>query len=231
MDWLQAAGWLEATSYESLWEWSVTRPEAFWASLVDYFGVQLAGVGPVLAPREMPFAEWFPGRRLNYVDTVISHAESSRPAIIDDSEPGGPGARTVSWAELARQVTSLSNWLRDRGVGEGDCVVGYLPNVAEAVIAFGLLPRASERPGRAAVRTINPKPSSTASDSSSRGPRRRRRLPLRRQARSPAPRVPSPQAGLPTLREVLVVRRSRAAPSCPAGMMPWVEAVARRGRS
>ena len=114
----------------------MTSQEEFWASLKDYFGVQMSGVGPVLATREMPLAEWFPGRRLNYVDTVLSHATSSRPAIIDDSEPGGPGPRTVSWTELARQVSALSSWLRDRGVGEGDCVVGYLPNVAEAVIAF-----------------------------------------------------------------------------------------------
>lgn len=115
IDWLQASGRFEATSYQSLWDWSVTSPEEFWASMKDYFGVCMTGVGPVLATREMPFAEWFPGRRLNYVDTVLSHATSSRPAIIDDSEPGGAGPRTVSWTELARQVSALANWLRARG--------------------------------------------------------------------------------------------------------------------
>jgi hypothetical protein len=60
IDWLQATDRCEATSYRSLWEWSVTSPEEFWASLKDYFGVQMTGVGPVLAAREMPFAEWFP---------------------------------------------------------------------------------------------------------------------------------------------------------------------------
>ncbi|MCZ4590373.1 acetoacetate--CoA ligase [Rhodococcus opacus] len=225
IDWLQATGRFEATSYQSLWDWSVTSPEEFWASMKDYFGVTMTGVGPVLATREMPFAHWFPGRRLNYVDMVLSHAQSSRPAIIDDSEPGGPGPRTVSWTELARQVTALANWLRARGVGEGDCVVGYLPNIAEAVIAF--LATASvgatwsccgqdyqpeavvDRLGQLAPVVL------VTADGYRFGGREVDRLAA----------LPALQAGMPTLRQVLVVDRLHSGTSVPAGTTPWVEAV------
>jgi acetoacetyl-CoA synthase len=229
IQWLRATSRLEATSYESLWEWSVTRPEDFWASLVDYFGVQLTGAGPVLATREMPLAEWFPGRRLNYVDSVLSHTTSSRPAIIDDSEPGGPGPRTVSWTELGRQVTALSNWLRDRGVGEGDCVVGYLPNVAEAVIAF--LATASVgatwsccgqdyQPEAVVERLGQLEPVVLVmADGYRFGGRTIDRLAA----------LPTLKAGMPTLREVLVVDRVQPGASALAGTTPWVESVTGEG--
>jgi hypothetical protein len=59
VDWLQATGRFVATSYQSLWEWSVTRQE-FWASLKDYFGVQMTGAGPVLASGRCPLPSGFP---------------------------------------------------------------------------------------------------------------------------------------------------------------------------
>ena len=225
IDWLQDTGRFEATSYQSLWEWSVSSAEEFWASLKDYFGVQMSGSGPVLSTREMPFAEWFPGRRLNYVDTVLSHTSSSRPAIIDDSEPGGPGPRTISWTELGRQVSALSNWLRDRGVGEGDCVVGYLPNIAETVIAF--LATASVgatwsccgqdyQPEAVVDRLGQLEPVVLVTADGYRfGGREVDRLAT----------LPALQAAIPTLREVLVVDRLHAGRSVPAGTTPWAEAV------
>ncbi len=226
IQWLRSTDRLQATSYESLWEWSVTSPEEFWPSLVDYFRVGLTGAGPVLATREMPFAEWFPGRRLNYVDTVLSHTPSSRPAIIDDSEPGGPGPRTVSWTELGRRVSMLAAWLRDRGVGEGDCVVGYLPNVAEAVIAF--LATASVgatwsccgqdyQPEAVVDRLGQLEPVVLVmADGYRFGGRDIDRLAA----------LPTLQDGMPTLREVLVVGRLNPGSSAPAGTTPWDEAVA-----
>lgn len=230
-DWLQATDRFEAASYQSLWEWSVTCQEEFWAALTDYFGVQATGAGPVLGERKMPGAEWFPGRRLNYVDTVLSHTTSSRPAIIDDSEPGGPGARSVSWAELGRQVAALSNWLRDRGVGEGDRVVGYLPNVIEAVVAF--LATASVgatwsccgqdyQPEAVIDRLGQLDPAILVMADGYRFAGRE----IDRVAA-----LPALLAGMPTLREVLVVDRLHPGASAPTGTTPWTEAIAGDGLS
>src|SRR5699024_7036612 len=42
----------------------------------------------------------------------------------------------LTWRELRRQVGSVAAWLRGRGVGHGDRVVGYLPNTHHTLVAF-----------------------------------------------------------------------------------------------
>ncbi len=54
--------------------------------------------------------------------------------MVYESEAGD--RETVSWAELMRQTGALAATLRSLGVGPGDRVVGYLPNVPEAIVAF-----------------------------------------------------------------------------------------------
>ncbi|MGV0787349.1 acetoacetate--CoA ligase [Mycolicibacterium sp. XJ2] len=119
--------------YESLWQWSTDEPDEFWAALWDYFDL---GDRPekVRASAEMPGAQWFPGVQLNYVDQVIRNARSDRPAILYLPEGGDPVE--VSWAELLGRTAAFAQTLRDLGVSAGDRVVGYLPNIPEAVTAF-----------------------------------------------------------------------------------------------
>jgi len=82
----------------------------------------------------MPGAEWFPDTTLNYVDQVVRNARPDRPAIVYVSEEGPD--REVSWDELLGRTAAFADALRAAGVGLGDRVVGYLPNIPEAVIAF-----------------------------------------------------------------------------------------------
>ena len=119
--------------YSALWRWSVQDIEGFWTSVWDYFDVGERG-HRVLENSEMPGARWFPGTTLNYVDQVARNARTDRPAIIYVSE-GGPD-REVSWNELLGRTAAFADTLRAAGVGPGDRVVGYLPNIPEAVIAF-----------------------------------------------------------------------------------------------
>ncbi len=54
-----------SSSYEALWEWSVTDLDGFWAAIWDYFLVRPSvPYSRVLARRQMPGAQWFPGARL-----------------------------------------------------------------------------------------------------------------------------------------------------------------------
>ena len=119
--------------YGSLWRWSVDDVEGFWAALWDYFDLGARGQS-VLEHPEMPGARWFPGTSLNYVDQVARNARSDRPAIIHVSETGPD--RELSWNELLSRTAAFAHTLRAHGVGPGDRVVGYLPNIPEAVIAF-----------------------------------------------------------------------------------------------
>ncbi|MGV0790377.1 acetoacetate--CoA ligase [Mycolicibacterium sp. XJ1819] len=119
--------------YRSLWQWSIDDLEGFWAALWDYFDL---GNRPdtVLVGEEMPGAQWFPGTRLNYVNQIIRNARTDRPAILDIAEGGA--VTEISWAELLGRTSAFAARLRAHGVGPGDRVVGYLPNIPEAVIAF-----------------------------------------------------------------------------------------------
>ncbi|WP_333894821.1 acetoacetate--CoA ligase [Mycolicibacterium gadium] len=119
--------------YQSLWQWSVDEPAAFWATLWDYFELGQRGE-KVLESDTMPGAQWFPGVTLNYVDRVIRNARTDRPAIIHVVEDG-PDIE-VSWTELLGRTAAFAEKLRSLGVGVSDRVAGYLPNIPEAVIAF-----------------------------------------------------------------------------------------------
>ncbi|MEV0335333.1 acetoacetate--CoA ligase [Nocardia sp. NPDC050717] len=119
--------------YRALWQWSVDDVAGFWGAVWDWFGL---GERPpvVLARREMPGASWFPGARLNYVERVLAQARTDRPAIVSVEEDGA--VTELSWAEMLGRAAGFARTLRAAGVGPGDRVVGYLPNIAEAVIAF-----------------------------------------------------------------------------------------------
>ncbi|CCQ17338.1 Linear gramicidin synthase subunit C [Rhodococcus sp. AW25M09] len=121
--------------YRSLWRWSIDELESFWRAVWDFFEIR-SDTEPtrVLENRGMPGAQWFPGTELNYVDQVIRHARPDRAAIVHAREDGS--VRTVTWAEMVEQAGALAGTLADAGVGRGDRVVGYLPNIPEAVIAF-----------------------------------------------------------------------------------------------
>ncbi|WP_330181528.1 acetoacetate--CoA ligase [Nocardia sp. NBC_01503] len=122
-----------AADYHELQRWSVWDIPGFWRAVWDYFEL---GVTPaeVLTESVMPGARWFPGTRLNYVDQVVRQARTDRPAIIALGEDAP--AREVSWAEMLSRTAVLARSLRALGVGPGDRVVGYLPNIPETVIAF-----------------------------------------------------------------------------------------------
>jgi acetoacetyl-CoA synthetase len=119
--------------YHSLWQWSVDDPAAFWGALWEYFDL---GDPPdrILDDAEMPGARWFPGVQLNYVDQIVRNARADRPAIVHVSEDGQ--VTELSWHELLGRVAAFARTLRSHGVQPGDRVVGYLPNIPEAVIAF-----------------------------------------------------------------------------------------------
>ncbi|GLV53456.1 acetoacetyl-CoA synthetase [Dictyobacter sp. S3.2.2.5] len=135
MRWLKREKGLQLETSEQLWQWSVDRLEDFWGSIWQYMRIQASEpYTQVLAARQMPDAEWFTGARLNYAEQVFRHATSNRPALLVRSE--SQPLREVSWQQLQRQVGSVANGLKAMGVGVGDRVVAYVPNSAEAVIAF-----------------------------------------------------------------------------------------------
>ncbi|MGB2710784.1 MAG: acetoacetate--CoA ligase [Conexibacter sp.] len=122
-------------SYEELWRWSVEDVEGFWASIWDFFDVQASTpYERVLARREMPGAQWCPGARLNYAEHIFRGKAGDEVAIRHASELR-PLAQTT-WRELRELTARIAAGLRAQGVGHGDRVVAYLPNVPEAIAAM-----------------------------------------------------------------------------------------------
>ena len=88
----------------------------------------------MLGSREMPGAEWFPGASLSYAERLFAAARPGETAILHATE-SSPLAE-LSWDELADQVARCAAGLRRLGVGRGDRVAAYMPNVPETVVAF-----------------------------------------------------------------------------------------------
>ncbi len=131
---VQRRGGAQPVDYPTLWQWSIDNVDEFWKSVWAYFEIGSPEPEVALANGEMPGAVWFPGTQLNYVDQIRRNARADRPAIVYSSEDGVD--TELSWAELLRQTAALAATLRDLGVGIGDRVAGYLPNIPEAVVAF-----------------------------------------------------------------------------------------------
>jgi acetoacetyl-CoA synthetase len=135
IDWLRAERGVDVAAYPELWRWSVDDLEGFWNGVFDYFGVQYDGErGPALATREMPGADWFPGVRLNWAERAFAGKDDDTVAILHASELRDLGE--ITWGELRLRVAAVAAGLRSLGVGQGDRVVAYLPNIAEATTCF-----------------------------------------------------------------------------------------------
>ncbi|MFC4011498.1 acetoacetate--CoA ligase [Nonomuraea purpurea] len=127
MEWAGRSG-----AYEDLWRWSVDSPREFWASIWEYFDViGERGEGPVL-DGTMPGATWFAGSSINYAENALRRETGT--AVVFVSEEGG--RQELTWAELRDEVARVRAGLVRLGVGRGDRVAGYLPNIPQALIAF-----------------------------------------------------------------------------------------------
>ncbi|MDQ6672353.1 MAG: acetoacetate--CoA ligase [Chloroflexota bacterium] len=134
--WLADRHALRFETYDALWRWSVADLDAFWSSVVEFFDVHFARPAErVLGEhRAMPGAGWFEGAELNYAQNVFCHAAHDRPALAFQSETRP--LMEMSWSELEAQVAAVAAGLQSMGVGRGDRVVAYLPNIPETVVAF-----------------------------------------------------------------------------------------------
>jgi acetoacetyl-CoA synthetase len=121
--------------YHAFYDWSVAESAAFWQALFEFAGVAgERGTAPALEhPERMPGARWFPGARINFAENLL-RGPDAEPALVFRNERGQ--RREVSWLQLRAEVARIADGLRDCGVGPGDRVAGFLPNLPEAVIAM-----------------------------------------------------------------------------------------------
>jgi len=127
---------LELEDYAQLFRWSVEAPEVFWHDVWEFCGVLGDGPGtPVLLDGEqMPGARWFPEARLNYAENLLEGPASEAEAIVFRNERGDTTRH--SFGELRQRVAAFAAALKEAGIGPGDRVAGFLPNLPQTVVAM-----------------------------------------------------------------------------------------------
>ena len=137
LSWLERERGLVFDDYGALWDWSVTDLPAFWQSIWEYFEViEHDRPTAVLPDRTMPGATWFPGATLNYAEHVLrmpGRADDD-PVVLAYSQSREPIQLTAR--QLREQVRSVRAGLKARGVGPGDRVAAYAPNIPETYVAM-----------------------------------------------------------------------------------------------
>jgi acetyl-CoA synthetase len=92
----------------------------------------------VLDWSDPPFAKWFTGASLNVayncVDRHVEAGHGDQVAIHWEGEPGD--TRTLTYADLKREVCKATNALISLGVQKGDRVAIYMPMIPETAIAM-----------------------------------------------------------------------------------------------
>jgi acetyl-CoA synthetase len=126
------------STYAELYDWSVANPEEYWADQA----AELHWFKPwetVFRWTEKPFFEWFAGGKFNIAyncldrhqgtpvwDRVAFHWEGERPEE----------TRSITYAELHREVNRFAQCLLDSGVKKGDVVTIYMSRCIEFVVAM-----------------------------------------------------------------------------------------------
>ena len=123
------------TDYEQLYAWSVNQIPEFWAAVWDFVGIIASRHYDRVVDdiKKMPGAKWFPGARLNFAENLLRFRDNSVALIFKGEDR--PSIR-ITYAELYDRVARLAKSLKACGVGPGDRVAGFLPNMPEAVTAM-----------------------------------------------------------------------------------------------
>ena len=120
--------------FDALHRWSVERREDFWSLLWDFAGIRGTRGGPVLVDGDlMPGAKWFPEVRLNFAENLLREPDDTEAIVFWGEDRV---KRRLTRRELHALVSRIAQGLRANGVGKGDRVAGYLPNMPEAVAAM-----------------------------------------------------------------------------------------------
>ncbi|MGB0681102.1 MAG: acetoacetate--CoA ligase [Magnetovibrionaceae bacterium] len=129
---------------DALWQWSVENREMFWLGLAEWAGLkaetwgETALVNGDIMPKQdaegLPTgAKWFPGARLNYAENMLVRRDEADALVFWGEDKV---KRRLSWKGLYDTVSRVSAALRGLGVGPGDRVAGFMPNMPETVIAM-----------------------------------------------------------------------------------------------
>ena len=126
-------GDLGFSSYSQLHTWSITSPGEFWSRAWDDNEI-IGSKGTKFYSPGSNFisSEFFVDARLNVAENLLSKGDDKAVAIVSIQEDGTRSE--ITWSELRIKVAATAAAMRAEGVGVGDRVVAWVPNVTESVI-------------------------------------------------------------------------------------------------
>ncbi len=127
----------QANATADLYERAERDPEGFWAAIARE---RISWSKPFETTLEwdLPFAKWFGGGELNIsYNCVDRHVENGLGGKVAYHWIGEPGdTRTITYADLHREVQKTANALKELGIEKGDRVAIYMPMIPELPIAM-----------------------------------------------------------------------------------------------
>lgn len=139
LEWLVATGGPDRTfgTYDDLWRWSVSDLDGFWSSIAAYFEVRFdTPPARAIGDTTMPGAAWFSGATLNYAEHALRLPGRADDDVVLVSRSQTRPTVELTAAGLRGAVAAAAAGLQRLGVGTGDRVVAYAPNIAETVVAM-----------------------------------------------------------------------------------------------
>jgi len=132
---LEARHGVSLPDFAALHAFSVNEAEKFWDAFWDYAGIIAETKGErVLADGDkMPGAQFFPDARLNFAENLLRRRDDGDAMVFWSEDKV---KRRMSWRELYDLVSRLAQALKAAGVGPGDRIAGFVPNMPETVAAM-----------------------------------------------------------------------------------------------
>lgn len=121
------------------------EPEWFWDALVRFLGVQFTKPYTRILDQSngIEWPQWCIGATgnmtLSLLDRHLAAGRGEHSAIVSESEDGS--SRSLTYRELAKEVSLLASGLATIGFKSGDAVGIYMPMIAEVAIAYLALAR------------------------------------------------------------------------------------------
>ena len=126
---------LNLASYSDLYNWSVNNIPDFWAEVWDFVDIKASKKYDRVVDDldKFPGAKWFPGTCLNFAENLLRYRDDQLAFIFKGETRT---SKHMTYAELYDSVARLAHSLKESGVGVGDRVVGYMPNLIETAIGM-----------------------------------------------------------------------------------------------
>jgi acetoacetyl-CoA synthetase len=122
-------------SYADLYQWSIDEIPDFWAAMWEFAGIKASKKYERVVDdlQRFPGAKWFIGAKLNFAENLLRYRDD-RTAFVFRGET--QKSAKMTYAELYSTVARLAASLREIGIGPGDRVAGYMPNLIETAVAM-----------------------------------------------------------------------------------------------